>query len=425
MSAEDAHRDPGIGGSGERAFPLRVRVAAIAIGLLASALLLEVGSAVVWYNRHRLAPLIRRDAHASLNPYQMPDPVHPGNWVLRPGFSQTLDEAIRTKEAGGRELGADYLRARATELGYATGDTLFHVNEAGYKGPPLRSGDDHVRIVAIGNSCTFGSLFDRWAYPRALERTLAQAGLDAEVVNAGVEGYAPRNVLARIDELRSLGADLAVLYLGWNALFTELEVTPPGRRVARFYTIRLARRALDNLRVARQGATRVADTEYARPLTPDPSAPEVDAMARWAPGFLDQVEAIADSLETAGTRVVLTTLPGLFVTDEAPSTRALEVGHLPRGVVNPYVLAKAAERYNDALRAMAQRNSLLLVDLARWSRDALQPLDAHFFDSIHLYEESQALIGSELARQLESTVRRLETRSTTPAAGVGSMRDSG
>ena len=41
-----------------------------------------------------------------------------------------------------------------------------------------------------------------------------------------------------------------------------------------------------------------------------------------------------------------------------PSPRALEIGHLPTFTDNPFVLARMAERYNEALRALARDRGL-------------------------------------------------------------------
>jgi hypothetical protein len=94
---------------------------------------------------------------------------------------------------------------------------------------------------------------------------------------------------------------------------------------------------------------------------------------------------------------VILTLPGLYAIDRDPSPRALEIGHLPTSTDNPFVLARMAGRYNETLRAIASERGLALVDLEAWARDALQPADEHFIDSVHLDERSQEQAGLYLA----------------------------
>jgi len=217
-----------------------------------------------------------------------------------------------------------------------------------------------------------------------------------EVVNGGVEGYAPAQVLARMEDFRALRPDVATVYVGWNALWAEPVSYGPERylRVARL--LRRARERLQTLRNPRGAAMEA----FTRPKRPDADAPEVREMEEYVPTFMGDVERIVDEMETDGVRVVIATLPGLYVMEEAPSLRALKIGHLPAFTDNPYVLAKLTERYNGALREMARRRGLPLVDLDRWSREALRPRDSYFIDSVHLTEEGQTLLGKHMAERL-------------------------
>ena len=98
-------------------------------------------------------------------------------------------------------------------------------------------------------------------------------------------------------------------------------------------------------------------------------------------------------MQAAGSRVVILTLPGLYSTARDPAPRALEIGHLPTFTDNAFVLARMAERYNDALRALARERRLTLVDLDRWARATLVPPEEHFIDSVHLDELGQETAG--------------------------------
>jgi lysophospholipase L1-like esterase len=83
----------------------------------------------------------------------------------------------------------------------------------------------------------------------------------------------------------------------------------------------------------------------------------------------------------------------------------LEVGHLPTFTDNPFVLARMVERYNAALRELAARRGLTLVDLDQWSRRELVPPEDYFVDSVHLDERSQERAGVVLADGLEPLLR--------------------
>ncbi|MGH9197055.1 MAG: SGNH/GDSL hydrolase family protein, partial [Acidimicrobiia bacterium] len=256
------------------------------------------------------------------------------------------------------------------------------------------------RVLTIGDSCTFGTIESR-SYPRVLERELSRMGHFVEVVNAGVEAYAPKQVLMRIDEYRSLRPEITTVYIGWNALFNETEAfggiyTGDGW----FCTPRLFSLAYAGFHTLLRGSQANALDAYRKRKVPRRDSHELNALDNYVPAFLDDVERIVDGMRSVQSRIVLITLPGLYILDEEPSERALEIGHLPIFTNNPYVLAKMTTRYNVALRQLARRHEVTLIDLDQWSRRALHPRDRYFFDSVHLYEEGQELIGAHLAEQL-------------------------
>jgi lysophospholipase L1-like esterase len=349
-----------------------------------------------------------------LDPYEIADGKHPGHWRLRPGYRATVLEMLDAKRRAGRVLAVRYFEEEAPRLGLRPDDVAVWINDHGYRGPALDATHSQIRILSLGDSCTFGSpLSQRHGYTRTLERELRQRGFGVEVVNGGVEGYAPADVLVRIDEFRALRPEITTLYIGWNALYTERfleDNTGLGRYLV---SARLVGRAVDLAR-ARWGAHRAALAAYERPKRPRRDAAEVRLFDDYVPSFLPEVERIVVEMQASGSRVVLITIPGLYATDRDPSPRALETGHLPTFTDNPFVLARMAERYNTALRELARRRGLDLVDLDRWSSRELRPPEEHFVDSVHLDERSQERAGIVLADALESLVR-ASARPTPPA----------
>lgn len=335
-----------------------------------------------------------------LDPYEMADPERPGRWRLRPGYRATVAQLLEAKRRDGKLLTVRRVEEEAPRLGLRPDDVAVAVNSAGYRGPELDAAHSRLRLLTLGDSCTFGSPFaQEFVYARALERALRPLGIDAEVVNGGVEGYAPADVLARIDEFRALRPQLTTLYIGWNALYTErwLDEHAGLRRYSA--GARLVGRALGLAR-ARFGGRQAAIEAYEHPKRPDRGAQAVQLASGYTPSFLPDVVRIVDEMRAAGSQVVLVTLPGLYASDRHPSPRALEIGHLPTFTDNPFVLARMAERYNDQLRELARERGLLLVDLDAWCRRELQPTEAHFVDSVHLDERSQERAGIFLAQAL-------------------------
>jgi lysophospholipase L1-like esterase len=333
-----------------------------------------------------------------LDAYELPDARHAGRWRLRAGYTATVREILEAKRRDGRLLAVRYIERRAPELGVGLDDIAVRINSDGFRGPELDPERRRYRILTLGDSCTFGSPLSQWhSYPRALERELQRLGFDVEVVNGGVEGYGPADVLARRGDFVALRPQLTTVYLGWNPLYMEPFLDDRRGLKGFLASARLAARAFELARERIIGAREAASVAYERPKRPDPHASDLRLLQAYTPSFLPELVRVVDEMEAAGSHVVLLTLPGLFTTARAPSTRALEIGHLPGYTDNPYVLARMTERYNDALRGLARERGLALVDLDRWARAELQPPEDHFIDSVHLDDLAQERAGAYLA----------------------------
>ncbi len=86
------------------------------------------------------------------------------------------------------------------------------INDAGYRGPPLRPSGSARRVVVYGDSFIEGEFVaDSLSFVRQLERLLSSA-TPTEVVNAGVAGYGPDQSYVRMQqELPVLKPQVVVL----------------------------------------------------------------------------------------------------------------------------------------------------------------------------------------------------------------------
>jgi len=340
------------------------------------------------------------------HPYEKPDPNTASNWILSPGFRQTFRKELDwLKERSDAALGL--IRKAGNDIGIEKDQVIFQINSAGFKGPEMNVHGKCLRILAIGDSCTFGTHFDYFSYPRSLDRSLCAAGVDAEVVNGGVEGYGCVNVLWRMAHFKAVKPDITLILLGWNVIYGDLEFKRFPLWTMGFVA-KVARFARSKLRDPLEQA---ADL-YAKPKHPVRASREVVHLESYVPErFVGQLAQIVTQMRSTGSRVVLMTLPGLFVMEEArPADQALKKGHLPHFTDNPYVLAKLTDRYNQAIRAAAQRFGTGLIDLDQWSRSALRPRHTYFRDSVHLTPRGQEAIGAFLAIRLQRLFPRAMNR---------------
>jgi hypothetical protein len=358
-------------------------------------------AAVLYRDAFFYFPLVDRFTGGDYDPYMVKVSRRPRHWRLRPGFSFTVQQAIDDRVRQGRDLSVEHLTARYRPLGYELGDVIFKINQQGFKGPEIDPAHARPRVLMLGDSCTFGSLFDRYTYPRVAEATLREHGRDVEVVNAGVEGYDAGNLRLELPTYAALSPEIVTIYVGWNAIYTDsTNVVPAPAADVLDFSARL-RIAQERLVLLLFGPRRFALWQYYKKRVPDAQDAMLARLASYRPAYLDDVVEVAEAFRARHARVAVMTLPGLYTMDEAPTELALTKGHLPPYTRNPYVVAKVTERYNEGLREAARRNGYTLIDLDQWSRTALVPRDASFVDNVHLTEEYQQQMGQYVATILQ------------------------
>jgi lysophospholipase L1-like esterase len=119
--------------------------------------------------------------------------------------------------------------------GITTTSSLFSeldytINSCGMRGPEIAEPKSGYRIIAVGNSCTFGwgvAYRDTWVHQLQIILNEQLPGRSIELINAGVPGYSShqgKRYLA--DELLSLQPDIVLIMFGFNDHY------PTGRGVA-------------------------------------------------------------------------------------------------------------------------------------------------------------------------------------------------
>lgn len=117
-------------------------------------------------------------------------------------------------------------------------DSEIRINALGFRGPEiLRDKGDRFRIVALGESTTFGATIRRGdrPWPELLEEKLNRelgCGATVEVVNAGIPGWTLANNNARLaHDILPLEPDVILSYHGYNG-FPYLTHQLPSMTVA-------------------------------------------------------------------------------------------------------------------------------------------------------------------------------------------------
>jgi lysophospholipase L1-like esterase len=118
-------------------------------------------------------------------------------------------------------------------------DVRYRINSRGMRGDEIPGQKDGCRVVALGNSCTFGwGVEDDKAWVKQLELMLKMnlPNKQIEVINCGVPGYSSyqgREYFSR--ELLYLDPDILLIMFGWNDHWvagrgiTDDQQTMPGQ----------------------------------------------------------------------------------------------------------------------------------------------------------------------------------------------------
>jgi len=335
--------------------PSKATLFATAIVILALTSI-EVSARLYFAIRNNTAPTI--DLHA----YWMEDPE--AGYALKPGYS-----------AGG-----------------------IRINSLGFRGPEISPErlDRVQRIVALGDSTTFGPREQECAYPYLLPDLLQPRR--AEVIDAGVEGYRSDRALIHLQrDVVPLHPDLVTVFIGWNDLyqtnpFADSQQPPlhasPVQRVLAWST---TAQAFRQLYYQRPG-------NYMGPGAADDSVRLAFLQSYRPRAFTERLDRIVQVARDGGADVVLFTWPTVLGTDMSKAELAR--------VVYPYYTHSLQELralyadYQTTVREVAAEDGVEVIDLAAWF-DVPDKADL-FIDTLHFTCAGHALVANRLAPALAS-----------------------
>jgi lysophospholipase L1-like esterase len=290
------------------------------------------------------------------------------------------------------------------------------LNSRGLRGPEYDPGAPY-RILALGDSCTFGmgegvSIIEA-PYPKRLN-DLAQQHWPGRVnvLNAGVPGYTSyHGVMLLRTRLRQLRPNLITVKYGWNDLLISLEhgvssFEEPQSAWARAGEDLLLRTALYPF------ALKLGRTWHQRSQAT--AAPAFVVPATWTPNvdidlYKRHLRRIVELGHRRGAEVWLLTSADAFITDEYrgredaySTTAAQQLGLIRFGGIRSFrELSAIHTRYNDAMREVGAELGAPVVDMegvyrAHAAEHLFTPLDA-----IHSNERGHALEAEALFERLQ------------------------
>lgn len=261
----------------------------------------------------------------------------------------------------------------------------YHINSLGLRGDEISSTKNKPRVVALGNSCTFG-----WGIPGGQtysDRLQDILGNGYEVINAGIPGYTSyqgREFFQK--DILKLKPDILLVLFAWNdhwvaasAIADKNQKFPPQVIIS-----------LQNI-LERFDSYRLLKKLLLSAVEKDPDSLFNRAAPVYRVGledFQDNLTAICDTAKAHGIKPVLMTSP-IPPLSEMPSALA--------------GMHRYHERYNDAIRAVASAEGVGLVDLAREFDTRKDLWDSTSHDWIHFNARGHLLAAQLIAQYMDST----------------------
>ena len=278
--------------------------------------------------------------------------------------------------------------------------------------PDRRNG---VRIICLGGSTTFGhEVKAEQAWPAATERVLKTEGIEAEVINAGVQGYGSRQLLVRYRrDIAPLQPDYVIIYEGWNR--TGPLVDPTGWVPFGFDILRPGQNrkpelvtylALHSLLMRRF----ITHASKRRGQSPKPSAGWRESSAPYALDvyqdvFISDFMQLVNEIRAHQQQPVLVIYPALYFPEMTAEERSIFEPMLwAHRSLNPEML-KELESKHSVIFEIAHTTETPVVDVqAAFSSIRGRDRTALFMDEMHLTplgnQKVGEILGDFLANQM-------------------------
>ena len=270
------------------------------------------------------------------------------------------------------------------------------VDSLGFRGPEIQTekASETFRIVAIGDSATFGPHEEECSYPYLLPGLLAPRKVES--INAAIEGYRTDHALIHLRrDVLPLKPDLVTVYIGWNDLYQtdpqaeKEELSIRGNPLAQLLTFSDVAQTFRRLYFARFQSQRA---QMKAGATDDASW-----LGSYVPeGYGERLRTIYRVARASGASVVTLTWPTLLSNTMSPE--ALGKAHYPWYTTSLAELKSLYQRYQQVLRRVAAEEGVPVVDAAA-AFDG-QDKVALFKDTAHFSCTGQTLVAETLAARL-------------------------
>ncbi len=257
----------------------------------------------------------------------------------------------------------------------------YHINSLGLRGEEIVDIKRRPRILALGNSCTFGwGVTDEETYVAQLESLLGGA---YQVINGGIPGYSSFQGKRFFEhELASLRPDVVLICYAWNdhwaaanQIADKDQEFPPGAVIA-----------LQNL-LSRFQSYRLLKKVLLATVESDPDS----LFDRSRPVYRVGAEDFGQNLRAICRQAALRQAVPVLLTSPIASVHI----YYPAGSRSP--MHRFHERYNELIREVARAEGVGLVDLALEFDHYNDLYDDARRDPIHFNAKGHRVVAQAIA----------------------------
>ena len=277
---------------------------------------------------------------------------------------------------------------------------IFRINSQGFKGPEISKVKTGLRILTIGNSCTFGPPIDYYAYPRIIERELLQKNYSVEVINAGVKGYNFDRVMLRLDDLLKYDPDLVTIYLGWNHTIGRADPKKSQWLYRHFDLYKIFYHLIINTKDTDRYAVDHTNTYYD---STDLIFKNYDFSYD-----MDDLNDLISAIQTKSkAKAAVITLAGLLDYRVKPDAKAIQMEYPIASTNNLFAYETLTQQYNDALRNFVKAHpDVYLFDLETFIFNTFKDRRSNYYvDSVHPNAIGYEFFGKYLADAIEGAIK--------------------
>jgi len=378
---------------------LLVRITIVIFSVIIGLVSLEIGARIIWRKKYNEWLEKQLNGYDHLD-YKRSLIIPNANTIV------TVKQLKAYLLKHGKSLGLKSFEESSQNEALSDSDILFKINQYGFKGPEITipKPTNVFRILAIGDSCTWGPYNDYYSYPRVLERELnnkIESKIKIEVVNAGVQGYNFERVIKRANEFITVEPNLITIYLGWNRTIGRADAKKNQYFYRNLGLYRIFYHFVINRNDTGLKENYQENTFYNKD---DPSLTSyVDYSFKYDIQDLDSLVRIIKKKDK-NIKVVLITLAGLFDIRAKPNGRSLKIAFPVASSNNLFLYPLLIRKYNEELKKYAQINNIDLIDFEEYALLNFIPRELYFQDSVHLSVKGYLEMGKFLSNKLKKYI---------------------